>query len=71
MLTPEQKARQTIDQMLEASGWQVQTRETMYLTASLGVAVCEFSLTTGEVDYLLFADSRPIGVVGPKLRALL
>ena len=66
MLTPEQKARQTIDQMLEAAGWQVQTRETMNRTASLGVAVCEFPLTTGEVDYLLFADGRPIGVVEAK-----
>jgi hypothetical protein len=27
-------------------------------TAAPGVAVCEFPLTTGSADYLLFADGR-------------
>ena len=58
ILTPEEEARQTIDRMLEASGWQVQTRQQMNRTAAPGVAVCEFPLTTGEVDYMLFARGR-------------
>ena len=66
LLTPEQQAREAIDQMLEASGWQVQTRQQMNRTAALGVAVCEFPLTTGEVDYMLFAQGRPIGIVEAK-----
>ncbi len=66
ILTPEEEARQDIDKMLEASGWQVQTRDRMNRTAAPGVAVCEFPLTTGEVDYLLFAAGRPIGVVEAK-----
>jgi len=64
--TPEQQARQQIDQMLAAAGWQVQTHQTVDRTAALGVAVCEFPLTTGEADYLLFAQGRPIGVVEAK-----
>jgi type I restriction enzyme, R subunit len=66
ILTPEEEARQEIDRMLEASGWQVQSRARMNITAAQGVAVCEFPLTTGEVDYLLFAQGRPIGVVEAK-----
>ncbi len=66
VLTPEELARKAIDRMLEASGWQVQTRQQMNRTAALGVAVCEFPLTTGEVDYMLFAQGRPIGVVEAK-----
>ncbi|MGC9395161.1 MAG: DEAD/DEAH box helicase family protein [Anaerolineae bacterium] len=66
LLTPEQQAREAIDRMLEASGWQVQTRQQMNRTAAPGVAVCEFPLTTGEVDYMLFAQGRPIGVVEAK-----
>ena len=65
-LTPEGKAREHIDRMLEDAGWQVQTRARMNRTAADGVAVCEFPLTTGEVDYLLLAGGRPIGVVEAK-----
>lgn len=32
-LTPEQQAREQIDEVLEASGWQVQTRQQMNRTA--------------------------------------
>lgn len=65
-LTPEQEARQQIDRMLEEAGWRVQPREQMNRTAARGVAVCEFPTQTGPVDYLLFADGRPIGVVEAK-----
>jgi len=65
-LTPEQEARQQIDRLLEAAGWQVQTRPRMNRTAAPGVAVCEFPLATGQVDYMLFAGGRPIGVVEAK-----
>ncbi len=65
-LTPEQEARRQIDRMLEAAGWQVQSRERLNRTAAAGVAVCEFPTTTGPVDYLLFAQGRPIGVVEAK-----
>ena len=38
-LTPEDQARQQIDQMLAASGWQVQARPRMNRTAAPSVAV--------------------------------
>ena len=61
ILFPEQRARQRIDQMLEDSGWQVQAPGRQNLTASLGVALCEFQTTTGPVDYLLLAGGRQVG----------
>lgn len=37
ILTPEQEVREQINQMLEAAGWQVQTRRQMNLTAATRV----------------------------------
>jgi type I restriction enzyme R subunit len=66
ILTPEQEAREKIDHLLEAAGWRVQARERTNLSASKGVAVAEFPLDTGEADYMLFVDKRPIGVIEAK-----
>jgi type I restriction enzyme R subunit len=66
MPTPEEQARETIDQLLEAAGWRVQDREGLNLGVARGVAVREFPLTTGFADYLLFADRRAVGVVEAK-----
>jgi type I restriction enzyme R subunit len=60
-LDPEAAARRDIDAMLVASGWTIQNRKAMDVWASRGVAVREFALTTGEVDYLLFVDQKPVG----------
>lgn len=65
-LTPEQLARETIDGMLSASGWVVQTRDKINLMASRGVAVCELSFATGEPDYTLFVDGKALGTVEAK-----
>ena len=65
-LTPEQCSRQQIDAMLTASGWAVQTKDRINLSASLGVAVCELSFATGEPDYTLFVDAKAIGTVEAK-----
>lgn len=65
-LTPEQLAREDIDAMLEASGWTVQSKDAVNLSASRGVAVCELSFTTGEPDYTLFVDAKAIGTVEAK-----
>ena len=66
ILTPEQKARETIDHLLEAAGWSVQSRDQANLNASRGVAVAEVPLQTGFADYVLFVDRRPIGVIEAK-----
>ena len=38
----------------------------MNISAGLGVAVREFPLTTGDADYMLYADGKAIGVVEAK-----
>ena len=65
-MTPEEQARQRIDAQLAASGWVVQDYKRLNLYAAKGVAVREFPLTTGEADYLLFVDGKPVGVVEAK-----
>ncbi len=64
--TPEQKARQNIDRQLEKSGWMLQDYKEMDLSASPYLAVREFPLETGHVDYLLYADGKAIGTVEAK-----
>lgn len=65
-MTPEEKARCVIDNNLSQSGWIIQDLNRLNLSASLGVAVREFPTSTGEVDYALFVDGRPVGVVEAK-----
>lgn len=67
-LTPEQQARERIDDTLLASGWIVQDRGALNLYAGLGVAVREFPLAQGHgfADYLLFLDGKAVGVVEAK-----
>lgn len=55
-----------IDGKLEQSGWTVQDMSKLNLTASLGVAVREFPTSTGPVDYALFVEGKPVGVVEAK-----
>ena len=67
-ITPEDRARQKIDQLLDAAGWIVQDRAAANITAGRGVAVREFPMKTGhgEADYLLFLDGAAAGVVEAK-----
>ncbi len=67
-ITPEDRARENIDHLLQAAGWIVQHKKETNLSAGRGVAVREFPLKSGhgEADYLLFVDSVPIGVVEAK-----
>jgi type I restriction enzyme R subunit len=65
-MTSEELAREKIDAMLIASGWAVQTKDKINLSASRGVAVCELSFATGEPDYTLFVDAKAIGTTEAK-----
>ncbi|MGB8645108.1 MAG: type I restriction-modification enzyme R subunit C-terminal domain-containing protein [Anaerolineae bacterium] len=65
-MTPEEKARQQIDRMLDAAGWKIQDLHDLNLAAGPGVAVREFPLQSGEADYLLFVDRKAVGVVEAK-----
>ncbi len=65
-MTPEEHARQVIDQKLDQSGWIIQDMKRLNLSASVGVAVREFPTSTGEADYALFVDGTPVGVIEAK-----
>lgn len=65
-MTPEQEARITIDEKLNQSGWIIQNVSHLNLSASTGVAIREFPTSTGPVDYALFVDGNPVGVIEAK-----
>ena len=65
-MNPEGKSRLVIDRKLSDSGWTVQDVKSLNLSASLGVAVREFPTSTGSVDYALFVEGAPVGVVEAK-----
>jgi type I restriction enzyme R subunit len=65
-MTPEEQARQRIDGMLDASGWLVQTKDKVNLSAARGIAVVELTFKTGEPDYTLLADGKAIGTIEAK-----
>ena len=65
-MKPEERARKKIDDLLIAAGWAVQDMDELNLGASLGVAVREYPLSTGEADYVLFMDRQPVGAIEAK-----
>jgi type I restriction enzyme R subunit len=66
-VTPEDKARQAIDRLLEAAGWKLQDRKEADLSVPGGVTIREFPMPGyGEADYLLFVDGKALGVVEAK-----
>lgn len=65
-MTPEEKTRLVIDEKLKQSGWGIQDMKKLNLSVALGVAVREFPTSTGEVDYALFVEGLPVGVVEAK-----
>ena len=67
-MKPEARARRnSIDKMLEASGWHIQNYAQRDTAAALGVAVREYRLRSDQrADYLLFIDGVAIGVVEAK-----
>lgn len=65
-MKPEDKARVAIDKKLIESGWTIQDVKSLNLSASLGIAVREFPTSTGPVDYALFLEGIPVGVIEAK-----
>lgn len=65
-MRPEEQARVEIDKKLEQSGWVIQDMSKLNISASLGVAVREFPTSTGPVDYALFIEGKPVGVIEAK-----
>ena len=66
--TPEQEARETIDQMLDLSGWDIQDLQNANIHAKNGVAIREFPLKSGHgsADYLLYVSGKAAGVIEAK-----
>ena len=65
-MSPEELARQQIDELLANCGWAVQDYKRLNLSAGRGIAVREVPLVGGTADYLLFVDRKPVGVVEAK-----
>ena len=64
--TPEQKARDKIDAMLNQAGWKVQSKDMLDFNAGAGIAVREYQTDVGPADYVLFVDKKAVGVVEAK-----
>ncbi|MCB0859471.1 MAG: DEAD/DEAH box helicase family protein [Solirubrobacterales bacterium] len=64
-LNPEQRARRRIDALLSDAGWDLQDFKKMDLSKPY-VAVREYQLPGGPVDYLLYVDRKAIGTVEAK-----
>ena len=65
-MSPEEKARQEIDKQLTELGYVIQDMADLDLTAARGVIVREYPTDTGPVDYLIFIDGDPIGIIEAK-----
>jgi type I restriction enzyme, R subunit len=65
-LTPEQQAREKIDQKLLQTGWTVQDYNAFNPSAHTGIAVREYPTDTGSADYVLFIDRKPAGIIEAK-----
>jgi type I restriction enzyme R subunit len=64
---PEQRARDNIDKQLNVCGWVIQDKKQMNLNAALGVAVRKYNTQDGkELDYALFVEGKPVGVIEAK-----
>lgn len=63
---PEEKARLVIDKKLLAGGYVLQDMNEFDPSASLGVVVREYPTESGEVDYLIFIEGKPVGVIEAK-----
>jgi len=67
---PEQIARDKIDQMLIEAGWLVQSKDKVNLTAGIGIALRETNTESGSADYILFVNSKAVGVIEAKAEDL-
>lgn len=65
-MTPEAKTREVNDQKLRDAGWMIQDLKQFTPLASCGVAVREFPTTSGPVDYSVFVNRKPVGVIEAK-----
>lgn len=65
-MTPEEKARVKIDQMLEDAGWKVVDRDAYSPTITAAAIREALLLGNNEADYLLFINGKAVGVLEAK-----
>ena len=65
-MTPEKKARVSIDALLTQAGWHVCDIAHANIHAARGVALREFPLKPGFADYLLYIHGKAAGVIEAK-----
>ncbi len=65
-MLPEEKARLEIDRQLIELGYTIQDLSDLDLSVSRGVIIREYPTSTGPVDYLIFIDGKPVGVIEAK-----
>ncbi len=67
-MTPEAKARVTIDALLVSAGWHVCNVAQANIHAAVGVAIREFPLNSGYgfADYMLYVNGKACGVIEAK-----
>jgi len=67
-MTPEQKARVSIDTLLQQAGWHVCNVADANIHAATGVAIREFPLNNGFgfADHLLYVNGKACGVIEVK-----
>src|SRR5438552_16791821 len=65
-MSPEDRAREKIDALLQQCGWILQNRSAINLSAGRGIAIREGLLKGGEADYLLFGDGKALGTAEAK-----
>ena len=68
MTTPEDQARETIDNLLTQAGWVIQDANQVNLSAGPGVVIRNFPLQTGHgfADYLFYVNGKAAGVIEAK-----
>ena len=68
MTTPENQARETIDNLLTQAGWVIQDANQVNLSAGRGVVIRNFPLEAGHgfADYLFYIDGKAAGVLEAK-----
>ena len=68
MPTPEDQARETIDDLLTQAGWVIQDPKQVNLSAGRGVVIRNFPLQAGHgfADYLFYIDGKAAGVIEAK-----
>ena len=64
---PEDQARESIDEMLEKSGWHVCDYKNANIHAHRGVVLRYFPLKDGnEADYLFYLEGKAAGIIEAK-----